>query len=89
MIDKKEYRYYFCQGEIIRRVGPENGGSINDNPKMNSFIQILRDEAMKKNGYTEYTLKCYYDTEYNEGVDAMLVYAWMNVQSIKTSVVFD
>lgn len=159
VIDKKEYRYYFCQGEIIRRVGPENGGSTNDNPKMNSFIQILRDEgasyrdeamaagasiasgtanggagtknwshedkiayidefyeritgyskiypssdrewiyggsdvvwkavlsngypilddAMKKNGYTEYTLECYYNIEYNEGNDAMLIHAWMN-----------
>lgn len=47
VIDKKEYRYYFCQGEFIRRVGPEGGGNTNDAPKMNSFIATLRDEGMR------------------------------------------
>lgn len=161
VIDKKEYRYYFCQGDFIRRVGPEGGGNTNDSPKMNAFIKTLRDvgasyrdeamaavsagasasagsvkagtgtnwsqedkvayidgiyeritkyseiyppsdggwiyggdnlvwkavlskgfpildEAMKKNGYTEYTLECYYDMEYNAGNTAMLVHAWIN-----------
>ena len=45
VIDKKEYRYYFCRGEFIRRVGPEGGGNTNDSPEMNSFIQALRDEG--------------------------------------------
>ncbi len=45
VIDKKEYRYYFCQGEFIRRVGPESGGNTNDNPEMNAFIRVLLDEG--------------------------------------------
>lgn len=45
IIDKKEYRYYFCYGQFIRRVGPEGGGNTNDSPEMNSFIQTLRDEG--------------------------------------------
>lgn len=47
VIDKKEYRYYFFQGEFIRRVGPEGGGNRNDAPKTNSFIETLRDECGK------------------------------------------
>ncbi|MCC8026256.1 MAG: hypothetical protein LIP16_13295, partial [Clostridium sp.] len=43
VIDGKEYRYYFNNGNFIRRVGPE--GSVNDSPEMNSFITTLRDEG--------------------------------------------
>lgn len=43
VIDGKEYRYYFNNGNFIRRVGPE--GSINDNPEINSFITALLDEG--------------------------------------------
>lgn len=51
VIDKKEYRYYFCEGEFIRRVGPEGGGNTNDSPEMNTFIQTLRDVgAYYRNG---------------------------------------
>lgn len=160
VIDKKEYGYYFCQGEFIRRVGPEGGGNTNDSPIMNTFVKTLRDEGksyrdeamkavptttettnagtdgnwshadkvayidgiyeritgypslypptdngwvyggnnrvwkavlsngylilddvMKKNGYTEYTLECYYDMEedtVNKNNTAMLVHAWIN-----------
>ncbi|NBH71631.1 hypothetical protein D3Z51_06265 [Clostridiaceae bacterium] len=47
VIDKKEYRYYFCEGEFIRRIGPEGGGNRNDTPQLNSFIQTLHDECAR------------------------------------------
>ncbi len=138
VIDKKEYRYYFCEGEFIRRVGPEGGGNTNDSPEMNTFIQTLRDvgayyrngtmapvaaeteaaradwsradkiayidsvyngggshtqkivlstgnpvldEAMKKNGYSDYLLECYYDESIGTGSGcdtAMLIHAWID-----------
>ena len=52
VIDENVYRYYFCQGEFIRRIGPEGGGNTNDAPKMNAFIQTLRDEGAAYRGQT-------------------------------------
>ena len=45
VIDENVYRYYFCQGAFIRRIGPEGGGDTNDAPKMNDLIQTLLDQG--------------------------------------------
>lgn len=39
VINGKEYRYYFQENSMIRRIGPE--GTISDNPKTNEFLNLL------------------------------------------------
>ena len=39
IINGKEYRYYYCQGSLIRRISPE--GAVTDNPETNGFLNGL------------------------------------------------
>lgn len=39
VIDGREYRYYFHNESMIRRIGPE--GTVSDNPKTNEFLNQL------------------------------------------------
>lgn len=61
VIDGKEYRYYFRENSMIRRIGPE--GTISDNPKTNEFLNLL------------YQAGCYYQNElsrYSTALDLQL-----------------
>lgn len=72
VIDEREYRYYFHNDSMIRRIGPE--GTVSDNPKTNEFLNQLYqvgrlyhndmsdDTALSLNGDVIYFGYEYYDT---------------------------
>lgn len=52
VIDGKEYRYYFKENSLIRRIGPD--GTISDNPKTNEFLNLI------------YQVGCYYQKDISD-----------------------